>query len=112
MEDSDIVFADVAGLLDSGGILMDIINIFMMKKVIQHIKHVKFLVVVTIPQLEESRGNSCRNLIESIQFMCQNGLATMIQSIQPALTKVKPSDEIDFGEIKYTMEEIFQNHIE
>lgn len=112
MDQTNLVFADVAGLLDSGGLLMDIINIFMMKKIFQHIKHIKFLIVLTIPQLEESRGNSCRNLIESVQHMCQSGLSNMIDSIQPVLTKIKPSDEIDFSEIKFNMDEIFQNHIE
>jgi len=33
----------------------------------------------------------------------------MIDTIQPILAKVKPSDEIDLGEIKYNMEEIFKN---
>lgn len=67
--------------------------------------------MITIPQLEESRGNNIRILTEEIQRMCQNGLASMIDSIQPILTKVRPQDEIDIEEIKYNLKEIFMNQV-
>ena len=94
-KDSNLVFVDVAGMQDNAGIILDLINVFVLKKFIQRIHKVKFLIVLTLPQMEDSRGKSCRDLLETIRQMCQNKLQSMNGAIIPIITRVKASDDIN-----------------
>ena len=51
------MFADVAGLVDTGGPFMDLVNVFVMRKILKKIAKIKFLFVMTMVQIEECRGN-------------------------------------------------------
>ena len=57
MAGKNIVFADVAGLVDTGGPFMDLVNVFVMRKILKKIAKIKFLFVMTMVQIEECRGN-------------------------------------------------------
>jgi len=46
-ENSDVMWADIAGLQDTGGELISFINSFVNKKIFQLAKQVKFLVPLT-----------------------------------------------------------------
>lgn len=59
-ERPDVVWADIAGLQDTGGQLISFINSFVNKKIFQLAKEVKFLVPLTSLQLSDSRGKGVR----------------------------------------------------
>jgi len=42
-----LVFADIAGLNDAGGVLMNLVNCFVSKKIFQISKSVRFLIPIT-----------------------------------------------------------------
>ena len=107
--DQDFIYADIPGQLDAGGALVEFINIFTTKKIFQRAKFVRFIVAMTREQMVESKGNECKNFLQTLQYMCQTNLATMIDSIQPVVTKVKRgSDDVDIEEIRYNMHDLLQ----
>jgi hypothetical protein len=86
----DIMWADIAGLQDTGGDLISFINSFVNKKIFQLANKVKFLIPLTSQQLSDARGKGVRDQIEVIQEICRNADQTEVMaSIQPILTKVR-----------------------
>jgi hypothetical protein len=55
-EVNDLLFGDIAGLQDTNGVLIDFINSFMVKKIFQLAKSVRFIFVMTKVQLKNCRG--------------------------------------------------------
>ena len=43
------MFADVAGLGDTGGILIELVNCFLIKEIFQRSRTVRFLIPLTLP---------------------------------------------------------------
>lgn len=89
------MYCDIAGLLDTGGTAMRIVNCFMAKKIFSMAKSVRFLVPITQAQLEEAKGGPIIEHIDTINRMCANSLED-IGSIQPVLTKVQACDDGEF----------------
>lgn len=87
------MFTDVAGLLDSKGDLMDFLDCFLMRKILQGAATVRFLVPLTLPQIQEGRGTTARQLVKLLQQICSSTLRSSVASIQPLLTKCRPTDE-------------------
>lgn len=54
------VYADIAGLHDTGGNLIELINCFIDKWIFSHAKRVKILVPITQGQITEGRGQAAR----------------------------------------------------
>jgi len=59
-EGSKVVFADVAGLQDTAGDLIDIINCLINKSIFNRASHICFLIPFTHGLIEESRGVELR----------------------------------------------------
>lgn len=91
---TDLIFADVAGFRDTGGSLIELVNCFLIKEIFRRSKTVRFMIPLTQPQIFESRGADVKSLISSLRFMCQADLNSMSDSLQPLLTKCKPSKDI------------------
>jgi hypothetical protein len=58
--DAKIVFTDIAGLNDSSGDLVDIINRLITKCIFKQSKSVKFIIAVTHVAMKEGRGKNVR----------------------------------------------------
>ena len=107
-----MIFADVAGLRDTSGSLIEFVNCFLSKQIFQRSSTVRFLVPLTLVQLSESRGADARSLIQTLHCICQSNLNNMMDSIQPVLTKCKPNDpELDIDVIRATLREQFEQEI-
>lgn len=105
-DEDDCIWTDIAGLLDSGGDLIQFINSFLNKKIFSLVKEVKFLVPFTVNQIREQRGQSVREQISTIMRVCKGcDLNKVIESIQPLITKVKVTDQ-DF-DLECARSEIF-----
>lgn len=67
---ADIVYVDIAGLNDTAGYLMELINCFITKELFKRSKHVRFLVAISMEQVNETKGKSVRDLINTLQYTC------------------------------------------
>lgn len=96
--ENDVFFGDIAGLQDTSGPLVDFINSFLVKKIFQMSRSVRFLYVMTKKQMKEMRGMQIRQQIRVLQAMCSTvDIKDVHNSIKPIITKVKagplPDDE-------------------
>lgn len=62
----DYVWVDIAGLNDSGGLLMCLVNGFLAKRLFDLVGQVKFLMPITLEQITEIRGQMLREHIQTI----------------------------------------------
>ena len=46
-----VIYADIAGLNDSGGYLIEFINCFVTKELFKRTKHIRFIVAITCNQV-------------------------------------------------------------
>lgn len=91
--ETDTYFSDLAGLNDTSGDLTEFVNCFVNKFIFKQAKRVRFLIPLTISQIEEVRGKPAREQLEVVSNICSEQLDVMIDSIQPILTKVDPTEE-------------------
>lgn len=92
-DDSNTVYVDIAGQQDTGGDLIEFINIFVTKELFKRAKTVRFLVPIPHGVVSDARGKSTREQIQVIQQICEADLLSMIDAIQPILTRVKKDEE-------------------
>ena len=59
--ESDVVFGDIAGLLDTKGPVIELLHIFINKLIFNQACFVRFIVPMTQAQLENSRGQDVIN---------------------------------------------------
>lgn len=69
-EKRKIVFADVAGLQDTDGNLIDFINGFVIRSLFACSKSVKILTTLTKAHIMNSRGQHVREQMQIIRCMC------------------------------------------
>lgn len=55
-----LTYVDVAGLLDTAGDMVQLVNSFVIKEIFRRAKTVRFLIPVTKSQISESRGAAVR----------------------------------------------------
>ena len=65
-EFNDIVWVDVAGLDDTGGNLISLINLLLLKRVLQVAKEVKIIIPFTQGLVEDLRGKLIANLVNDL----------------------------------------------
>lgn len=58
------MYADVAGLKDSGGVFVELINFFVTKQIFQRSKDVRFIVALTVSEILESCGGNFQSLVQ------------------------------------------------
>ena len=62
----DLVYIDVAGLLDTQGDLLEFINQFTIKRIFNLAKHVRILTPMTMQQIKDQRGQLVREQMDVI----------------------------------------------
>lgn len=110
-ETDDYLYIDMAGMLDSRGDTIDVLNCFMNKQVFSLAKSVKFIIPIIMEQLTAARGMEIVRQIKVIINLCGDNKASLIDSVQPVLLKCKPSadDDFDLDEIKSDLMKVFEN---
>ena len=88
-QNADILYADIAGLMDTGGRLIDYINCFVNKKLFTIANRVKILFPVPFDQLKLNRCGSVLEQVSVLQNMCEESPDNMIKSVLPIITKCK-----------------------
>lgn len=89
---NNLLYGDIAGLLDTGGDMMQFINHFMNILIFRKCRSVRFLVPLTLDEINDARGAAVRQHFTSIQSLCNRGPSQLMDSILPILTKVKPNE--------------------
>lgn len=69
---SSLMFTDIAGLNDSDGELIDLVNCFVNKKIFNIASKVKFLIPFSYNQIMDSRGKSIMDHVETVMALCEN----------------------------------------
>ena len=64
-----MVFADIAGLNDTSGNFVDIINCFIVRIIFRHTKQLKMILAFQIEAILDGKGNGVRTLLRSVQKM-------------------------------------------
>ena len=62
----EFLYADVAGLSDTNGPLIEFINMFIIKCIFQKVKRVRFLVPLTLVQITNNRGIGVRDQLKTL----------------------------------------------
>ena len=105
VEETDSMFVDLAGLDDTGGNFISLVNCFISKFIFENAKTVRFLVPFTQVAIKDGRGSHIRDLLRTIQHVCSQELNTVIEAIQPVMTQIKPDEDndVDIDEIRQTI---------
>ena len=103
---SGLIYADIAGIKDPDGDLIEYINCFINKSIFKRAKSLRFLVPLTINQLKENRGMGVRDQIRILKDICSSNLNDFKDSVLPLLTKCRPNDEeLDIDEKRINLQE-------
>lgn len=104
-----ITYTDVAGLNDTSGELIEIVNNFVVKFIFKMAKQVRFIIPITHGQIKESRGSELKNQLDTVLRMSDTDLQEMQQSIQPVITQVKTSEDgVDIDDLRNNFQESLQ----
>ena len=99
---SNLVYADIAGLQDTGGPLVEFTNCFLNQIIFKLVKHIKILIPITVNQITEARGQDARRHLQLVQKLINGSDPHVGDCILPIITKCKPNDEdldLDFLKI-------------
>lgn len=83
----------MAGLKDSSGDFIELINFFVTKQILKSSDQVRFLVAITASEILDNFGSNSQSMVQILQYTCYEGIESMINSIQPIITKCCPSSE-------------------
>lgn len=99
----------MAGLNDTSGELIEIVNNFVVKFIFKMAKQVRFIIPITHGQIKESRGSELKNQLDTVLRMSDTNLQEMQQSIQPVITQVKTSEDgVDIDDLRNNFQESLQ----
>ena len=82
----------MAGQKDSNGGIVEMLNCFINKKLLNSIDNIVILIPFTQANIKDSRGNGMRDQLEMIVTSFQNNLSEISNSIVPILTKFNPEN--------------------
>lgn len=82
------MYADIAGLKDVNDKIVDVLNNFLTKSLFVRAQSVRFIITITLDQVDNERGKMVRDQIETVRQMCMQNLSELINSLQPIITKV------------------------
>ena len=84
--------ADVAGLYDNNGEMIELINSIIMKKLFTMSSRVRFLIPIPYKSLEGGRGKAVKDHIKMLLNVFKGNIRDVSCSIFPVVTKVKPKE--------------------
>ena len=109
LDELKLTFLDMAGNDDTGGMLIELINNFIFKFILNTAKNVRFLFVFTHEQLSNAKGQKVREFINLLDQMSKPQLREIKDTLVPVLTKCKPGDEeVDADVIQNSVEQMLQ----
>ena len=88
----DFYIADVAGLHDNNGEMIELVNSMILKKLFTMSSRVRFLIPITYKSMEGSRGKAVKDHIQLLLRVFKGNIKDVVNSIQPVLTQVKPKE--------------------
>lgn len=109
---SNVIFGDIAGLVDTKGPVTELVHIFMNKLIFNKACFVRFIVPITKFQLENSRGQEVISQIKVIQNMINDDASKFGDSILPIITKCDPNrTDFDLETTIGTLMNQIENHV-
>lgn len=112
-DSKNTVYVDVAGLQDSRGDLIELVNIFINKELFRRSNSVRFLLPIPHGQINDARGQATREQIRVIQQICEADLDQMIDAILPVITRVDVKDEdFDLEDVQEILLSQFEEEIQ
>lgn len=87
------LYADIAGLHDTSGPLIDYINSFIMRQLFRIAKSIRLLVPFPVSQISDARGMGIREHIRVIKNICGPHLLQCGESLIPIVTKCRPAND-------------------
>lgn len=107
-----MIIGDIAGLEDQSQEYIQLQNILINKLVFNYAKNLKFVVPITEPLINQSRGGDLIKLLKTVQGMFNCNLKLASKSIMPVLTRVTPGDpNFDLDLVKAKLFEIFDHEL-
>jgi hypothetical protein len=88
--DIGLIFTDVAGMQDTAGEFVEVINSMVIKRIFMQAKSLRFLIPISQKSITDARGNQMRMHGNLIKRTFRDNLDTFIESIQPMITKCQP----------------------
>lgn len=92
-EDKNLLFVDIAGLSDTSGPMIEMVNTFMNRIILRKAQNVKILMPMQIEQITGGRGSAVRQQFQTIQNMIGAIDPNIADSIIPLVTKASPTDQ-------------------
>ena len=101
-----MLFVDLAGLKDTSGDLIEIVNSFLSKTVFTEAKSVQFILTIPFHSLAHNRGETVRETMKVMQQVCQGQqLYSVTDALRPVITHYPASSEKDIAEIRSEIED-------
>ena len=88
-----LLYVDVGGFHDNVGPLAEILNSLIIKSIFNRAGSIRFLITLTQSQIKDHKGIEGRKHISLIRQIVRDNLDTIIDCIQPVITKSKPGDK-------------------
>lgn len=105
-KEKSMVFADIAGLNDTGGIFIDTINCFINRVIFKHCQRLKIIMAFPINAILEGRGTGIRTLIRTVQKIFLADPQKIVDSVIPIITKCPVSRETSIDDLRDTVYEL------
>ena len=83
----NIMFADIAGLNDTSGILVDTVNTLLNRIIFKFAKQIKIIIAFQYQAVLNSRGTEIRSLLRQVQKMILAQPLEIIECVQPVITR-------------------------
>ena len=81
MDAIDSMFVDLAGLEDTGGQFISLVNCFISKFIFAYARSVRFLVPITREATRNARGSQIKDLLRTMQHICSKDLDDVVNAI-------------------------------
>ena len=110
-QDNKILYIDIAGLNDTGGINVEIFNQLITKWIFNKVGPTKMIIPGTKESFLESRGDGLRKLLKLLQRIFRGSIDKLGSCIHPIVTQVNPKHEFEIDELQCDFDKIFDNYL-
>lgn len=109
-----VLFYDFAGLNDTGGALVNILNASFIKNILEKAKSTKIVFVVSNSELDTGRGQPFKEFLEKIKRLIpeNNNPALQIEDISGLVITKTNREELEKDELKSSLEELVKDKLE
>ena len=107
-----LVLTDVAGLQDTSGDLIEVINSLIIKRIFMKAESLRFIVPISYNSIKDERGNRMRLHGNLIKRTFKDDLNGFVPSVQPLVTKCSAKDKVDGAALRKLVGNILQKEID